>query len=378
MFSHIDRWCFASLFSIFLACGAPADTTPNDAEKLLLEETFPARPEDAGDRSGPRTDAVLILQSNQIIFEKYGRDCNAERKHISWSIAKSMTNAIVGNAVLTQGFDLKKNVCTLKKPACQIPAQAFLEMSSGLTWLETYEKAADPTQSDVIRMLYGEGHTDGANYVQGRAIAGPPYSFWRYSSGDPVMLLSAARQHLGAGAFKKFLKQFLSEGLGLKSFTFEEDAAGLPRAASHFYATARDFSQLGTLFLNDGVLNGKRLLPEGWVRYSTTPVSAYLKERRDWDSKSVGGAGWWLNTDFPDRPGRRPWPSAPKDTFLAQGHWGQAVAVIPSLKVVAVRLGDTRDRSFFSNDGFLKSVIRFVQAQPPRPEPPPTRKQGKK
>ncbi|MBI5504598.1 MAG: serine hydrolase [Deltaproteobacteria bacterium] len=95
--------------------------------------------------------------------------------------------------------------------------------------------------------------------------------------------------------------------------------------------SARDWARFGELHRLDGVWNGKRILPDGWVRYVTTPTPAA--------PQGSYGAHWWLNGGEPANPAQRPWPMLPRDAYAARGHSGQYVLVIPSEKLVVVRLG---------------------------------------
>ena len=111
----------------------------------------------------------------------------------------------------------------------------------------------------------------------------------------------------------------------------EPDASGTFVGSSYGYASARDWARFGLLFLNDGVWNGEQILPEGWVKYSTTPAPA----------APIGqyGAHWWLNAGAKDHPEKSYHPGLPHDEFVAEGFEDQYIFIIPSQKLVVVRLG---------------------------------------
>ncbi len=123
----------------------------------------------------------------------------------------------------------------------------------------------------------------------------------------------------------------------------ERDAAGTFVGSSYLYASARDLAKWGMLLLSDGVWEGQRLLPEGWVRYTLTMAPAYYRtELTPGTADDNPGAQVYLNHGDLDRGVPPPWPAAPADTFAAQGHWGKSIFVFPSLDMIAIRLGDDR------------------------------------
>jgi len=121
-------------------------------------------------------------------------------------------------------------------------------------------------------------------------------------------------------------------------------------------------AKFGYFFLNDGMWEGKRILPEGWVKYSTTVAPAYYTTELSKEDIEDGpyGALWWLNRAVPEKNVPRPLPDAPEDTFSAQGHWGQFIYVIPSLDLVVAYTGDNREKVFSSNT-LLKLIIDSIK-----------------
>ena len=116
--------------------------------------------------------------------------------------------------------------------------------------------------------------------------------------------------------------------------------------SSYINATARDFARFGLLYYNDGVWNGERILPEGWVKQTATPpVANKLKNY---------GYQFWLNGIHANNPSKRIYPDVPADMFYCDGYAYQAIYIIPSKNLVVVRLGLTLDRSFNENAFFKK------------------------
>jgi CubicO group peptidase (beta-lactamase class C family) len=128
----------------------------------------------------------------------------------------------------------------------------------------------------------------------------------------------------------RFARQELFAPLGMRNVTLEFDASGNPEGSSQMLATARDWARFGMLYLDDGVVGGRRILPEGWVEYSASPTP------NAW----VGyGAGFWTNLGDSVGAAYRMAHGLPRDAFLAKGSIGQYVIIVPTERLVVVRLG---------------------------------------
>ena len=122
-----------------------------------------------------------------------------------------------------------------------------------------------------------------AAYAESIALATPPGSAWNYNDGNTIILSHLIRNAAGGHAADvlRFARQELFGPLGMRNVTLEFDAAGKPEGSSQMLATARDWARFGLLYLNDGVAGGKRILPEGWVKYSASPTpNAWVGYRR--------------------------------------------------------------------------------------------------
>ncbi len=341
-------------------------------EKLrnLEQYLFPEKL-DEKTRQGIRTDAVVIVRGGNIVFERYARDFHRNRKHLVWSVTKSFVNTLVGMAVADGKLRIEDNAAKYY-PALSasgkdaILIDHLLRMSSGLYWSEGYESS--PLKSSVVAMLYTRGRNDMAAFAAAQDLVYPPGTHWYYSSGTSNILTALVRNvynsPTGSGQesdkFEDLIFNRLFKSIGMRYTTLERDGAGTPVGSSYLYTTARDLARFGYLYLHDGMWQGRRILPEKWVRYTTTMAPAYYTtELNPEDAKDNPGAQWYINVGIPERGQQPPWPDAPADTFAALGHWGQSVYVIPSLDMVAVRLADDRDGSFSKNRylGLLKNIL---------------------
>lgn len=133
------------------------------------------------------------------------------------------------------------------------------------------------------------------------------------------------------------------------SAVFEPDVSGTFVGSSYLWATARDWARFGLFFLQDGVWQGQRILPQGWGAYCTTCSGGPVKRRY--------GAHFWLNGSKTDHPNDRRWPDAPPDTYAALGYQEQKMIIIPSKDLVLVRLGATPDPSAWNTNQFIKEVL---------------------
>ncbi len=337
------------------------------SDKLKIMEKYAfTRPAPESARKGIRTDGVVIIKNGYLVYENYGGSFTKDTLHITWSDSKSYTNALFGIAVKEKRLKVEdpawKYFPSLKRgDHAKITIDMLLRMSSGLYSNETYE--ASPLKSTVNAMLFTTGHTDMAAYAARQDLEYPPGTRWEYASPTPNLLMAMLKKTMTPEEYDNYPWTKLFNVLGMKKVVWERDAAGTYVGSSYVYSTPRDMARFGYLFLNDGIWEGKRILPVGWVAYSTTIAPAYYtsKDLADDEKEDPAyGALWWLNRDVPEMNKKRALPDVPEDCFQAQGHWGQFIYVIPSLDMVVVYTGDNRDKTFSQNH-FLKLVIDSIE-----------------
>ncbi len=264
--------------------------------------------------------AFVVLYKGQPVAEAYKPEFSSKTRFVSWSMAKSFTNALVGILVREGKIDIHKpaDIAEWKNDdRSRITLNDLMQMQSGLKWNENYGN-----KSDVTVMLHCEG--DMSRYAFDMPLEYPAGTHWYYSSGTTNIVNNIIRREFSTDtAYYSFAYRELFNRTGMPDAVFESDAAGTFVGSSYLYATARDFARFGLLFLNDGVFNGKRILPEGWVDYSRTPAS---------DSKGGYGSFFWLNRS-------KSLPSAPEDMYMCVGHDGQRIFILPSQQMVVVVLG---------------------------------------
>ena len=268
------------------------------------------------------TRAVVVARDGELLSERYRDGFDADTPLLGWSMAKSVAGALTGAAVHAGELDLDDEVV---RPGWEADERAtitvghLLTMTDGLAFEEVYDPDTDATQ-----MLFRPG--DVGAFAADKPLEHPPGTHWSYSSGTTNILCDVLQEASGTGVGLAHDRVFTP--LGMTSAVLEADASGGLVCSSFLYATARDWARFGQLYLDDGVWEGERLLPDGWVDASFSAV-----EQAD---EVPYGYQWWLN-EGPD--GNLRMPSVPADAAWASGNEGQQVVVIPSEGLVVVRLG---------------------------------------
>lgn len=282
-----------------------------------------------------RTRAVVVVHDGRIVAERYAPPFDAGAPQLGWSMTKTVTAALTGILVSDGVLDVDLPAPVPEwqgadDPRGEITLEHLLHMSSGLEFSEVYTPGS---ASDVILMLYGPGADDMGAFTADKPLAHPPGEHFSYASGTTNLIARIQRQTFDdLQDYFAFPRKRLFEPLGMASAVIEPDVSGTFVGSSYMYATPRDWARLGLLYLQDGVWNGERILPEGWVDYSLTPAPA--AERGQY------GVQIWLNAGADGQP--PPNPALPAEMFYLSGFEGQNVVVVPSARLIVVRMGLTR------------------------------------
>ena len=308
-----------------------------------------------------KTRAVVVVYKGGIIAERYAPGFSADMPMISWSMAKSVTNALVG-ILSGQGKLFVEDPAPVPEwsasgdPRQAITLDQLLRMSSGLEFEETYGDRGiiAGATSDVSVMLFDT--RDMAAFSASKPLVEEPDSAWHYSSGTSNILSRIVGDAVGGTDQEalEFPRRALFDRIGMRSTVFEPDASGTIVGSSFVYASPRDWARFGLLYLQDGLWQDERILPQGWVAYTTTPTPKAPQGRY--------GAQWWLNAGDPADNQDREWPDLPFDIFWADGHDGQSVVVVPSRDVVLVRLGFSPDPEAWDLGAFIGDVLDAIPA----------------
>ena len=307
---------------------------------------------DAFDRKtygeGTETTAVLIVQDGRIVAEKYREGFDANTPQRTWSVAKSIAATVIGAAV-EDGLIAVEEPAGLKAwsspgdPRAAITVENLLQMSSGLT---------NPTAGNRTDDVYFGGGRVVDHAITNRLVA-EPGTVWRYANNDTMIVMRALHERVKSD--RKFLEYPFKEilfPLGMDRTFLETDWNGDFVMSSQVWTTARDLARIGLLYLNDGVWEGKRILPEGWAAYVATPAPAQPALQRHDGSHIPGyGAQFWL---YGERHG------LPEGSYAARGNRGQYLMIIPAKNVLIVRRGFD-DGGGFDLDRFSADILAALE-----------------
>ena len=249
-----------------------------------------------------RVQSIVIVHGGRIVYERYHPLDGPDTIMDSYSVAKSVTSSLIG-VLVGDGklaVDEPAPIAQWSDPADPrhaITLEHLLHMASGLEYAEEYGPG-----SKVLGMMSAPSASE---YIASFPLESEPGSTFEYSTGTTAILAGIVTDTVGdVEATDRFIAERLLDPIGITSMQFIRDRAGRWVGGFGANATTRDFARFGLLFLNDGVWDGERLLPEGWVEYSHTPSP----------TNPQYGAQWWMFRD---------------GAFEARGLFGQIILVSP-------------------------------------------------
>ena len=318
----------------------PAVVEPGDpALKAALDHAF----EEPASPPFRRTKAVVVVHQGKVIAERYADGVGVDTPLLGFSMTKSVLNALLGILTL-QGRITPSLPAPIPEwrgatdPRREIEVEHLMRMTTGLALDET-NSGFDPSNQMYL-------YDDMAGFAVTAPMIAPPGTRWRYSSATTQLLARIIRDIAGGPEQTlAFAWRELFNPLGMRSVTIEFDASGTLQGSANMLASARDWVRFGLLYLHDGEIGGRRILPDDWVGFS---ASATL----DTDY----GAGFWTNrSDHPHARGLVRL-GIPRDAFFASGYLGQRVVILPTQHLVIARLGDSVDPT-----GDIRGLGRLVK-----------------
>lgn len=312
------------------------DSTLAESTQLSIKQTLDWAFAEPDSTRPVHTRAVVIVHDGKVVAERYAEGISRNTPLIGWSMTKSVTNAMIG--LLVKDGKLKVDAPAPIKEwkndkRATITLDNLLRMSSGLDFEEDYGKVSAATNMLFRRPNAGQYAIESPLKVQ-------PGTEWYYSSGTTNILQELIRRQLKTlPAYLAFPHQRLFKKLGMSTAILEPDPSGLYVGSSFMFASARDWAKFGQLYLQDGVWNGEQILPKGWAAYSAqeTPHSDGLYAAQFWIGYRKNGL--------------------PQDLYYADGFEGQRVLIVPSKKLVVVRLACTPNSENFDDVQFFKEIV---------------------
>lgn len=288
------------------------------------------------------TTGVIVAFEGRIIAERYREGFGPHSGYRTWSTAKSITAALVGIASLKGILDLDAPASIPEwsfpgDPRQKITHKHLLWMSSGL-----FSGGAN------TNALYFGGQ-DVISAATTTVLEAPPGTRWKYANNDTLLLLRALRYRLADDLrYLRFPYDELFHPLGMYHTRMEVDHLGNFIGSSQTYTTARDLARFGLFLAADGLWNGRRLLPEGWIRFASTPAPSKPVVTGQWGY----GAQFWLLDQM---------PGIPPGTYTTAGNKGQYVTVVPDRHLVIVRTGVDPDGKRFQQHALVADVLRAME-----------------
>jgi CubicO group peptidase (beta-lactamase class C family) len=284
-----------------------------------------------------RTRAVVVVKDGHIVAERYAEGVGIDTPLLGFSATKSVISALTGILLRkgTLALDTPAPVAAWQNPNDPrhvITVDQLLRHTAGLDLGSSLSASLAAALEPVNRMKFMEN--DMAAFAEAAGLVTPPGSAWNYHDGNYLILSHLIRNAVGGTPrdVLRFAQAELFGPLGMRHAVMQFDGAGTPEGSSEMLASARDWARFGLLYLDDGVVGGRRILPEGWVDYSARPTA------HAW----VGyGAGFWTNHGDSFGAHYRIEHGWPRDAFFAKGTIGQYVIVIPSERLVIARFGTT-------------------------------------
>jgi len=290
------------------------------------------------------TKAVVVARQGRVIAERYAPGYGVDTPLIGYSATKSVISALIGILVRQGRLSVEQPAPVAawrdpNDPRHAITIDQLMRMTSGLALEET-----NTGRDRASMMLYLA--RDMAGFAERASLETVPGSKWNYTSGNTLIVSRIIRDAVGGRTADvlQFARRELFGPLGMRSAVLEFDATGTPIGSTYLFASARDWVRFGMLYLDDGVANGRRILPDGWVRYSSSPTLA-----------TDYGAGFWTNLGSSENAKQRERGGMPRDSFYAAGRLGQFVAVVPSSRLVVARFGVTHTAT-----GDIEGMVRLV------------------
>ena len=303
------------------------------------------------------TAGVVVVYKGQIIAERYMSGITKDTQLESWSMGKSITSTLFALLV-------KDGTYTLEQPApvppWRVPGDPrgpirnidLLRMSSGLRFIATQDPDYTPDKGYPDHFYIYTGAVDVFEYSINRPVQFPVNTVGRYRNSDPLTIGYLVKQAVTKRGeeYLTWPQRALFDRIGIRRQVLETDPYGNFVLTGYDYGTPRNWARLGLLYLQDGMWQGQRILPEGWAKFVSTPAPAW--------KEGIYGGLFWINANGA-------W-NIPKDAYFMAGAGGQNTFIIPSHDLVVVRMGHFRGAAA-GQKSLNAAFTHLMAAVPARP-----------
>ncbi len=309
------------------------DSPSLDVKGELDQDKLAAAVEAAFADPAALTAAFLVVHDGRIVAERYMPGITKDTQLESWSMGKSIASTLFSLLVKDGTYALEQRAAV---PEWQQPGDKrsairhidLLHMSSGLRFIATQDPDYTPDKGYPDHFYIYTGAVNAYDYSVHQPMQFEPNTQGRYRNSDPLTLMYLAKLAISKRGeeFLTWPQRALFDRIGIRRQVLETDPHGNFLITGYDYGTARNWARLGLLYLQDGVWQGQRILPEGWSKVVSTLAPAW--------SRPVYGGLFWINGDGA-------W-NLPRDAYFMAGAGGQNTFIVPSHKLVIVRMGHQR------------------------------------
>ncbi len=313
----------------------PDEPFPKEIDEIKVLEAVNA----AFDPAEGMTATFVVTWKGQFLAERHASGITEDTPLESWSMGKSLTATLMG-ILMQRGVYSLNQAAPIPEwqeegdPRAKITIANILNMSSGIRIRAPQDPDYDPSLGYPDHLYLYTGGVNSFTYAATRPQQWPPNTVGRYRNTDPVLVNYLIRLGVERSGedYLSFPQRALFDKIGIRTMVMETDPYGNFLTQGYEFASGRDWARLGNLYLQDGVWNGERILPEGFVKFVSTLAPAWKE-----DSRPVYGGFFWLN-------GNETFP-IPKEAYYMAGAGGQYTIIIPSHDLVVVRLGHFKGSS---------------------------------
>jgi len=301
------------------------------------------------------TAGVVVLHRGRIVAEQYRPGVDHTMQLESWSMGKSLTATLIGVLVQQGHLTLEQPAPvpewqTPGDPRQKITIRDLLQMSSGLNFRGQPRPRQEWTLGVPDHLYFYSDVVDAFRYSVSAPLEFEPGTVGRYLNCDPLTLGYIVKMTVeGLGEdYLTWPQRALFDQIGIRRQVLETDWYGQFLLTGFDYGTPRNWARIGQLHLQDGVWDGRRILPEGWSDFVSTPAPG-------WDQAQYGGQ-WWINTPGEFR--------VPGNTYMCGGFGEQRTFVVPQHDLVVVRMGHLADTSAARDtlNDMLEAIMGAVEA----------------